>query len=326
PPPTTNTLDPAQRKRLLKSTQKLGALLGTTPRVFEPGTVLPPPLTPATRAFRREGKVFHNQSASSSTTSLSSLEHESYVWVPSPTEMLMKHHKNASTPITIEFPLSGSGKAISSMAEHKRSRSSQQHSATVPQQLSQPLLYRLRSVPIPPPTISPAFTREKTLPQILPLSPISPISPIFDAPAKVSTKPRGQKELSESDRRRKMAKLARTLGENIPQELVFGPPPRSSSLFGNTMATVTTTANTPAPLPISRRKRSATGVHRPPTLTSPPKSQSPNDNIPPIPVQPVGKKSIPRKASKTSRKEREWSGEWNVKDMEDVVKALRGLR
>jgi len=26
------------------------------------------------------------------------------------------------------------------------------------------------------------------------------------------------------------------------------------------------------------------------------------------------------------RKEREWSGEWNVKDMEDVVKALRGLR
>lgn len=26
------------------------------------------------------------------------------------------------------------------------------------------------------------------------------------------------------------------------------------------------------------------------------------------------------------RKEREWSGEWNVKDMEDVVRALRGLR
>lgn len=26
------------------------------------------------------------------------------------------------------------------------------------------------------------------------------------------------------------------------------------------------------------------------------------------------------------RKEREWSGEWNVRDMQEVAKALRGLR
>lgn len=26
------------------------------------------------------------------------------------------------------------------------------------------------------------------------------------------------------------------------------------------------------------------------------------------------------------RKEREWSGEWNLKDMEDVAKKLRGLK
>jgi hypothetical protein len=26
------------------------------------------------------------------------------------------------------------------------------------------------------------------------------------------------------------------------------------------------------------------------------------------------------------RKEREWSGEWNIKDMDDVAKKLRGLK
>jgi len=423
-PPTTNTLDPLQRQRLLKSTQKLGALLGSTPRVLESGSVFPPPLTPGTRAFRREGKVFHNQSASSSTTSLSSADAESFVWIPSPDEMLLKqHHKIASTPIAIEFPLRGFNKQVP-MAGHKKSASSH-HSATVvaPPQLSQPVLYRLRAVPAPPLPVSPPPVIEK-------ISSFSPLSPTFDTTLKPKSTVRrkaSRKELTESDRRRKMAKLARTFGESIPPELVFGPP-RSSSLTGN----ATTTTHTP---PISRRNRSVTGA-RPPTQSTPrPSPPSPKDAIPPVPVgcsegKPIldsvigvsaspskrplpvppvitvtttthvtsgvttsstskspNRKSRPRSltlanipvgpykgiiaeqgqvveetsrsisrsldepervtaarrkesaaaavvaSSSTTilvdygkRKEKEWSGEWNVKDMEDVVRGLRGLR
>lgn len=427
PPPTTNTLDPVQRKRLLKSTQKLGALLGATPRVLEPGSALPP-LTPGTRAFRREGKVFYNHSASSSTTSVSSSDAEGFVWVPSPTEVPLKqHHKNVSTPIAIELPPAAAKKAVSPMAGHKKSKSSQQHSATAPQQLSQPLLYRLRAVPIPPPIVSPPPTPQK-------ISPLSPLSPTFTVPAKTTVNPKARNELSESDRRRKMAKLTRTLGENIPPELVFGPPPRSTSLLGN--STVTNAAAPAAPT-MSRRKRSVTPIHRPTASTSPLESEPLND-IPPVPVLSTEKKSGLNSANKATvntgpspskqfpptpvitittttitttgatttvttdatttrrkhrprsltlthipigqhrnvvvdqdqsaretgrghsrsldepervtaarrkealaaaasastanlvdygkRKERDWSGEWNVKDMEDVVKALRGLR
>lgn len=297
PPPTSNTLDPVQRQRLLKSTQKLGALLGTTPRVLEPGMVLPPPLTPATRAFRREGKVFHNQSASSSTTSLSS-ESDSYVWISSPAEVFSSsskkkhhHHKNASTPIAIEFPRNITDKAISIKiggGGHKKSNSSQQqHSHTAPQKLSQPLLYRLRSVPIPPPSIisspisPPTIEGEEKV--LLPLSPLSPTTPMMVDNTTTISKSKGRKgqRLTESDRRRKMAKLTKTLGENIPPELVFGPPPpRSSSLVrkisslnvGSTATTTSSTANTttaittttttatPSLTTASRRRRSGTTI------------------------------------------------------------------
>ncbi|KXN90311.1 hypothetical protein AN958_04344 [Leucoagaricus sp. SymC.cos] len=329
PPPTTNILEPAQRKQLLKSTQKLGALLGTTPRVLEPGSVLPPPLTPATKAFRREGKVFYDSSASSSRTSLSS-EGESYILVPSPTDVLLRqHHKNASEPIAVEFPHVKADKPVLKMS----SKRSHQRSRTTPQKLSQPLLYRLRSVPVPPPMFTPLPVDEKAAPP-------SPVSPITRNVPTGSARSKGNK-LSESDRRRKMAKLTRTLGENIPPELVFGPP-RSSSLAAKSSATpspVVRVSPTPLTKVPSRRNRSATNVHRRRTESV---SRLNSADAPQVSSkQSTSKAAATRSqdvavsvASATTvnaleygyRKEKEWSGEWNVKDMGQVKNVLRGLR
>lgn len=279
-PPTTNNLDPVQRKQLLKSTQKLGTLLGTTPRVLESGAILPPPLTPGTKAFRREGKVFYAQSASSSRTSLDSCEAESYIWIPSPTEVLTKHWKSASSPISIEFPHVKLEDPVALKTMQKKAKPAHQRNKTVPQQLSQPLLYRLRSRPTPPRNVSPAL-------------PSSPLSPVTRLPSTSTAGSTGSKQLSDSDRRRKMAKLMRTLGETIPPELVFGnPPPRTASLApkpaGTSASSSTVAQATSASRAPSRRRRSATGAGRP----NEPSSRSSPSRSPPAPALPA-KDTIP---------------------------------
>ncbi|KAG8220203.1 hypothetical protein J3R82DRAFT_1239 [Butyriboletus roseoflavus] len=79
-PPTTNVLNAQQRTRLLRSTRKLGAVLGTTPYLLENDksfTMLPLGKT-TSRALKRQGSIFtHHQNssvsiASSSTSTISS--------------------------------------------------------------------------------------------------------------------------------------------------------------------------------------------------------------------------------------------------------------
>lgn len=71
-PPPTITYD--QRARLLRSTRKLEALLGTTPDIVEP-------VSPRTeRAHRREGRIFaFPPSSASSSSSSSSLDEDAVV-------------------------------------------------------------------------------------------------------------------------------------------------------------------------------------------------------------------------------------------------------
>ncbi|KAF8875087.1 hypothetical protein CPB84DRAFT_1752779 [Gymnopilus junonius] len=89
PPLTKNTLDREERSRLLRSTRKLGAVLGTTPKVVEP-EVLPSATasrgtntgTSGTRSGRREGRIYHSRSSSlSSEATLAPEPEPGYVFV-----------------------------------------------------------------------------------------------------------------------------------------------------------------------------------------------------------------------------------------------------
>ncbi|KAG6828381.1 hypothetical protein H0H92_008181 [Tricholoma furcatifolium] len=187
PPPTINTLDHQQRMRLVLSNRKLEAVLGAAPFYIEPTSSVETHLmTP--KAIRREGKLFNHSPtssfASASSTSLSSVEN--FVTVDT-----------IPRPVT---PVKASSK----------------------QELSRPLLLRLRSVPVAPPNYRAALLSPR-LPSIAPVSPISPTFTIDFEKLQAT---------SLESRRKKMAKLTRTLGENIPPELVFptNKPPKSRCL------------------------------------------------------------------------------------------------
>ncbi|KAF9560638.1 hypothetical protein CPC08DRAFT_466829 [Agrocybe pediades] len=62
PPPTNNSLDKEERARLLRSTRKLGAVLGTTPLLVE---VEAQPARSQKDKIRREGRLFSHSTASS---------------------------------------------------------------------------------------------------------------------------------------------------------------------------------------------------------------------------------------------------------------------
>lgn len=120
-------------------------------------------------------------------------------------------------------------------------------------------------------------------------SPVSPLSPAFP------------NALSPDARIRKMAKLTRTLGENVPPELVF---PQSHCSARQAR----------------RRSMSLAAVDRPRTNTAADVPQSP-------PPFSAGASFTSEQETQTwRRKEREWSGEWNVQDYERVVRGLRGLK
>jgi len=162
-----------------------------------------------------------------------------------------------------------------------------------------------------------------------------------------------------------MAKLTRTLGENIPPELVFGPEPphstipaQSFSLSRPRATTVSkavdtlvetapdTLVETAPPVPstdtiVPLTTKGIKRAHRPRSLTLGTVSSQRGHTVAmsvdrpavlaPIPVvtppKPSRQNAPPPALDRAfgKRRERGWSGEWN-KDMDHVVKALRGLK
>lgn len=220
----------------------------------------------------------------------------------------------------------------------------------------------------------------------------------YDEFDNMDTTPDGRRALTERDRRRKMAKLARTLGENVPPELVFRPPPptrRTSGAYTSAsfglqsypkppppppvvpglpkLAVADAPIPRPAPTAIAPAPSTTSRKSRPRSLTLAPASNTDatrgttSMDAPASPAMVQGShrvtkslgraKSIKgsssvaasasseppfeeysdasRSASRAGangasgfgrRKEREWSGEWNLKDMNDVAARLRGLK
>jgi hypothetical protein len=294
PPPTLNNLDPHQRTRLLRSTRKLGALLGTTPYLLEHTTSSsrPQPSFPASPSARispigtrREGPPLGFSRFSFPSPHVHSAHpqlgrDDGYVLVhrahsPSFIEKPFSSFESEFTPDILREREDSSfndkprlllKKNSVSKESREREKSGSQtkdrpkddkpKKETTPT-VSHPLVLSLLSVPVSQfdariqgpsassPSSNPARSRgpnrDAPLPSptfapngqtlTLPATPTTPNTPTPLTPLSAtyySNQSDGserererQRERQRDVRRKKIAKLARTLGENVPPELVF---------------------------------------------------------------------------------------------------------
>ncbi|KAF7791153.1 hypothetical protein EIP86_002164 [Pleurotus ostreatoroseus] len=264
PPITTNTLDASQRARLMRSTRKLGAILGTTPRLADP--------EPIPISFEHVGR--------SSMSSCSSDGHDDYApkhtfassYKPS------MHKKDASfysssslnpSTTSIELPLPQSSTGVLPMPKSFSSRPRRSREAP------RPLVLRFNTVSVDADDVrvcapaSPPFTA-RPLPAAEVLSPVTPSAP------------------SEAEiRRKRIAKLNRTFGENVPPEMV--------------LSSVTSTRSNEKPLPqLPQPQRDEVCITPPPRRSS--------------------------RVWVTGSNAGKWTGEWNRRDITQVQQELRMLR
>ncbi|KAJ7501731.1 hypothetical protein B0H11DRAFT_1990831 [Mycena galericulata] len=289
-PPTTHTITHAQRLRLMRSTRKLGSLLGETPLVVESqsSSAAPSVFTPS-------------HSRSSSTMSTESKRSGRYFMHPDTTPRSSSLGLSAAPPAA----QTTSHAASSSMGSH----------------VPRPMLF-LR-LPVPGADSALTAPAERT-----PLP--SPLSPTFSLVLNTPPTPP-----ADASRRRKMAKLVRTLGENVPPELVF---PASSSRKSRRRASTLSVAESvheqrqrggdlvytveepfsfPSTVPVPEGRASSDSHNHASTTVVAEYSSSSEYLLPPLHVEGGG----------MHRKEKGWSGEWNgVGNMEDVVRSLRGLK
>lgn len=245
PPPTLNHLDLDQKSRLIKSTRKLGQVLGTTPYLLETRTEFqasflpiasrtssPTPSTSSTssaesiklvKRSRRQGSMFgypsvaHSASSSTSSLSLSGNTSSSSIDLPS----------------TYSVPVS------------RRSKDAHR---------PPPLVLHLNPVVVPPndhrvrkPQLSPLLSPSTFGSDDFPMSPMTPTSDAFS------------RQKKETDaKRKKMSKVNRTFGENVPAELIF-PVPINTTPSATTRSTPTT--RTHRSMTVSSDQVWSTGTH-----------------------------------------------------------------
>jgi hypothetical protein len=281
PPPTTNTLDAAQRARVIRSSRKLGAVLGTTPFLLEScgGTVLvPTTLHPATKRGTHAPsptKRHHRQREGTSTASSETSPLLSSPRTSASSEESLLHLPNSSTDklpaLVLTKPRSG----------HDTPR---------------PLVLRLNSIPL-----SPSDLHVQTVPP-------SPLSPNADIPPTPAT----PKEPSRREaRRRKMARVVRTLGENVPPELVFKPSDMVWSENPPLSTTRTHEVRSGSPT------RSTAKSTRPRSASLDSSSQWQRLLELPAPVF---------SSSTRAPADQQWVGAWNRRNIAQVQRELRALR
>lgn len=226
PPPTSNHLDFNQKSRLIKSTRKLGQVLGTTPYLLEtsvehsisflpigPRTASPTPSTSSTssaesikpiKKFRRQCSIFgYPQIAHSASSSASSLS-------------LPGNMSSSSVDLlsTRSVPVS------------RRSKDTNR---------PPPLVLHLNPVMVSPddhrirePQLSPLFSPLASPMGDFPMSPTTPTSNAIFHQAKDT-----------DAKRKKMNKLNRTFGENVPKDLIFPASRNPAPSFATYPASVT---------------------------------------------------------------------------------------
>ena len=257
-PPTTNLLNSQQRSRLLRSTRKLGAVLGTTPYLLENDTSLTilPIGRSTSKVSKRQGSIFtHPQPSSLSLTSASTCSSQ----LPSP----------SSPSFNLSQSITPGAQGIES---HARSPSDPTGAHKRRPRVRPPQLH-LQLNPVPASPIDDRLASPLPSPGATPRTPTTPIPDVTEI------------------RRKRMAKLARHLGEKIPVELVF------------------TSECTPEPVTASPDRlpgRRPQSVHVMSDDTVRVRGSQPPSGNP--------------------RAKQDWVGEWNRTNIKDVQKELRNLK
>ena len=425
-PPTNNSLNQEQRTRLLRSTRKLEALLGATPHLLDDDDDSEPSYCISkSKLSKRHAIIRPLYAQNSSNSSLDATEQEYVLIRHPPRSPSPSSSRSASPPHRLKVSVTRESMSLPVAVEPAVAAAANKKTKG-PQPLSQPLLLRLRALPVDkklkpsvsvavsptvkpvPLPLTPAERRRLKVDSVIgPLSPInqshsrsysitdlrSPISPTATSSGEIS-----QQGLTDREKRWKMAKLQRTLGENVPLELVFGRPktdkktrrrsrsvaytrPGVMDLFAEdttkptqastASSTPSSSSSTTPPIPKDRKHRQ----HRPRSLTlgsasalvaadiklaeqhdrqlhhargvgggrptaglnrakSAAAVKKRDGGIKPKDTRgTVSMDEGIRRDHQSSdvneewrRKEKEWSGEWNVRDMQEVAKALRGLK
>ncbi|KAI0056714.1 hypothetical protein BV25DRAFT_1775306, partial [Artomyces pyxidatus] len=192
-PPTLNTLDAVQRTRLIRSARKLGAVLGTTPFLLESdGAMVPVNPLPTTATRMQVPAHSHSRSLPSPSTPTD------------PSKKSMRRLGSASPTSSVSsLPLVTPRTSVDTLPMPPSFSSKSRRSADAPR----PLVLRLNAVPL-----SPSDPRAQAFP-------VTPTTAACDSAPQSPLTPTGPPRMDA--RRRKMARVMRTLGENVPPELVF---------------------------------------------------------------------------------------------------------
>lgn len=330
PPPTLNNLDRHQRTRLIHSTRKLGEVLGTTPFLLEPAELEPPvhdlrllPIGPRSNTTKasKEVKAHRRQISVVSPSGRGS-----------PLPLSHYHNYNSSTSSLSSSLSSASASQLlsrdnilvppsRSFAEHVRQRKPARRTPA-----PKALVLQMSAVPVAP-------SDHRALG---PLTPMHANSPRLNTPASaymsvttpntpaLEKERQREKEKEKSTRRRRMTKINRQLGENVPPELVF-PAARPVLVPIPTLPSMPSTvshANKKA-----NRRRSMT-IDQPPSYTSSLSScTGHNAELPPQHYQHRAMmEQAPAHYVTTVRREGKREDEWSYTDYQAVMRKLRGLK
>ncbi|KAF9811517.1 hypothetical protein IEO21_06568 [Rhodonia placenta] len=202
--PSLLKLDPEQRVRLIRSSQKVGRVLGATPviDVVSPTAVTftPPPLTTPGTARTPLGNVKslfaqHSPVTFGSAASKASAREET---LNSPV-VQYKIHVDSKSTTRIDSPKAAAARPTANGLRRKH----------VPAALPLPQAQRTEALPLSP--FRYGMLRSVHSPALSPLSPVSPMSPITEAKI----------EQSKRDKLERLEQLAQCASIGVPQEVVY---------------------------------------------------------------------------------------------------------
>jgi hypothetical protein len=225
PPPTSNHLDLSQKSRLMKSTRKLGQVLGTTPFLLETPAELPVTLLPIAPRTSSPTPSTSSTSSAESIRSIKRFRRQGSIFQRSPIV-----HSASSSASSLSLPGNMSSSSVDLLSAHSMPLSRRSKDTHRPP----PLVLHLNPVMVSPDDHRIGEAQLSTFPTPLaldvddfPLSPTTPKSNAFFH----------QKKEADA-KRRKLNKINRTFGESVPTELIF---PNTTNHTSRS-ATVTRTA------------------------------------------------------------------------------------
>ena len=224
PPPTSNHLDLNQKSRLIKSTRKLGQVLGTTPYLLETPSEHPISFLPIGSRTSSPTPSTSSTSSAESIKSIKRSRRQGSIFQYSPIV-----HSASSSTSSLSLPGNMSSSSVDLPSTYSMPVSRRSRDANRPP----PLVLHLSPVVVSPddhrivkPQLSPFSTPLSPIVDDFPMSPITPTSDALH-----------QKEADA--KRKKMNKINRTFGENVPTELVFPTPTSRRPSFISRPPTVT---------------------------------------------------------------------------------------